>query len=193
MSSIPVTMAVKMITKIILETILICNRTNKKLQGKLNSFRVGNGNFENSKLFDGLAIFEHNTQPHTTHRISLDLLLSFLSSCLLIFLVFHLVFRVVSRLSSSLSSFSFCPLCLSVCLRVLWCVCVKVCVVRVLVVCVVCVRCVCGVWCVYCVVLWHAEKTFVCKFKTSPCVLAPRTGERVGKGGRREGGHRQFC
>ena len=45
--------------------ILICNRTNRKLLGKLNSFRVGNGNFENSKLFEGLVIFEHNTQPHT--------------------------------------------------------------------------------------------------------------------------------
>ena len=38
--------------------ILICNRTNTKLPGKLNSFRVGNGNFENSKLFEGPVIFE---------------------------------------------------------------------------------------------------------------------------------------
>ena len=36
--------------------ILICNRTNTKLPGKLNSFRVGNGNFENSKFFEGPAI-----------------------------------------------------------------------------------------------------------------------------------------
>ena len=50
-----------MITKIILETILICNRTNKKFPGKLNSFRVGNGNFENSKLFESLVIFEQKT------------------------------------------------------------------------------------------------------------------------------------
>ena len=41
--------------------ILICNRTNTKLPGKLNSFRVGNGNFENSKLFEGLVIFKKNT------------------------------------------------------------------------------------------------------------------------------------
>ena len=37
----------------------------QKLQGKFNSFRFGNGNLENSKLFEGLVIFEHNTQPHT--------------------------------------------------------------------------------------------------------------------------------
>ena len=60
-----ITIGAKMITKIILETILICNRTNKKLSGKVNSFRVGDGNFENSKLFEGLVIFEHNTLPHT--------------------------------------------------------------------------------------------------------------------------------
>ena len=57
-----------------------------------------------------------------------------------------------------------------------WCVGVcAVCVVRVG----VCVRCVCGV-CVFLVcggvwcVVWHAEKTSVCKFKTSPCVSASR-------------------
>ena len=51
--------------------------------------------------------------------------------------------------------------------------CVCVCGVCVCVVCVcgVCVFVVCGgVWCV----VWYAEKTSVCKFKTSPCVPAPR-------------------
>ena len=97
-------MGAKMITKIILETILICNRTNKKLQGKLNSFRVSNGNFENSKLFEGLVIFEHNTQPHTQHIVSL-----LIFSCLF--------FRVVSRLSSPLLSLflSTLSVCLSPC------------------------------------------------------------------------------
>ena len=49
---------------------------------------------------------------------------------------------------------------------------------RRLVVCVVCVvLCcvVCVVWCgVVCGAAWHAEKTSVCRFKTSPCVPAPR-------------------
>ena len=37
--------------------------------------------------------------------------------------------------------------------------------------CVLCVFVVCGgVWCV----VWYAEKTSVCRFKTSPCVPAPR-------------------
>ena len=90
----------------------------------------------------------------------------------------------------------------------LWC-CVVLCVV---------LCCVCGV---VCGAAWHAEKTSVCRFKTSPCVPAPRahvlphavvvpvhtgtfesthggfwdghTEERGGKGGRGEGGHRQFC
>ena len=95
------------------------------------SFRVGNGNFENSKLFEGLVILKKNTQPHITQRISLDFLLSFLSSCLRIFLVFHLVFRVVSRLSSPLLSLflSTLSVCLSPCVVV----------------------CVCGVWwCLVC-------------------------------------------
>ena len=43
---------------------------------------------------------------------------------------------------------------------VVWCVC-GVCV----------VWCVCGV---VCSAAWHAEKTSVCRFKTSPCVPAPR-------------------
>ena len=83
--------------------------------------------------------------------------------------------------------------------------------------CGVCVFVVCGgVWCV----VWHAEKTSVCRFKTSPCVPAPRAHvlphagvvsvhrdvsnlhtevfwtdtreEEEGEGGRGEGGHRQF-
>ena len=52
------------------------------------------------------------------------------------------------------------------------------------VLCVVCGVCVCCVLCVVCVLCcvcgvvcgaaWHAEKTSVCRFKTSPCVPAPR-------------------
>ena len=150
-----------MIAKIILENNIICNRTDKKFQGKFNSFRVGNGNFKNSKLFEGLVIFEHNTQPHTQHIVSL-LIFSCLSSCLsccLSSFIFSLVFQLLSALSVCLSP------CVVVCVRE------GLCVVRV-----GCVWCVCGVWCVcvYCVVLWHAEKISVCKFKTSPCVPAPR-------------------
>ena len=50
--------------------ILICNRTNTKLPGKLNSFRVGNGNFENSKLFEGLVILKkkHRTSQKGKKR-----------------------------------------------------------------------------------------------------------------------------
>ena len=82
-----------MITKIILENILICNRTNKKFPGKLNSFRVGNGNFENSKSFEGLVIFEQKKTGQVTqekkkvHRIIgcfsplSDMLLMLLTTC----------------------------------------------------------------------------------------------------------------
>ena len=48
--------------------ILICNRTNTKLPGKLNSFRVGNGNFENSKLFEGLVILKKKTQDKSERK-----------------------------------------------------------------------------------------------------------------------------
>ena len=46
------------------------------------------------------------------------------------------------------------------------CVCVVLCCVLCCVVC-----CVCGV---VCGAAWYAEKTSVCRFKTSPCVPAPR-------------------
>ena len=99
-----------------------------------------------------------------------------------------------------------------------WCVCCVLCVlVWLLLLCGVwwCVVCG-GVWCV----VWHAEKTSVCRFKTSPCVPAPRphvskhagvvpvhTGTfgiytrrfldgHTGRGEGRERGrgcHRQFC
>ena len=61
-------MGVKMITNIVLENNLICNRTNKKFPGKLNSFRVDNGNFENSKLFEGLVIFEQKNRTSQTGK-----------------------------------------------------------------------------------------------------------------------------
>ena len=61
---------------------------------------------------------------------------------------------------------------LCLCLRVVLC-CV-VCVLRGVVWC----GCVCVVWVCVCVCgvvsAWHAEKTSVCRFKTSPCVPAPR-------------------
>ena len=122
--------------------ILICNRTNTRLPGKLNSFRVGNGNFENSKLFEGLVILRKNkdltsAHTHTTHfilifsclffRVAFSCLSSFISSSLSLSLSVCLFSCVVV---------SFCPLCLSV----------SVC----------CGVCAC--WCVWCVV-WQAEKT----------------------------------
>ena len=101
---------------------------------------------------------------------------SLLSSLLLIFssLVFHLLLSFIFSLLSSLlfslfrlvvsssSVFFLCPsVSLHLCLRVLCCVLLR----RV-------------VWCCVCVVVcgaaWHAEKTSVCRFKTSPCVPAPR-------------------
>ena len=223
------------------------NRTNKKLPGKLNSFRVGNGNFENSKLFEGLIILKKNTKLsclfsllvfslifsclsssvlslllHLVSSFISDLLLLlwsffFISDLLFIFsglfsstLLFSFLFLffsclvlsclvlsclvlsclVLSCLVLSCLSFSvslclslFLSLCLSVSVSV-WCVCgvcVVLCVVSCGVVCVlcvvrvgvcgVCVFVVCGgVWCV----VWHAEKTSVCRIKTSPCVPAPR-------------------
>ena len=74
-----------------------------------------------------------------------------------------------------------CVVCVVCVLCVLCCVCLVVCVV-----CVVCVVVVCGVWCVLCCVcvcgVWwclvcgvaRRKKTSVCRFKTSPCVPAPR-------------------
>ena len=55
---------------------------------------------------------------------------------------------------------------MSLCLRVVLCVVVLCCVVC----CVVC----CDVCGVVCGAAWHAEKTSVCRFKTSPCVPVPR-------------------
>ena len=87
-----------------------------------------------------------------------------------------------------------CVLCVScvLCVLCVWCVCVLCCVVLCCVVlcCVVwcgvvwcgvvlcCVLCCVVLCCVVCGVVcgaaWHAEKTSVCRFKTSPCVPAPR-------------------
>ena len=116
---------------------------------------------------------------------SLDLLFSCLSSSL----VFHLLSSLFSSLLFSLfrlvvSSFSVFFLCLSPSLSpcvvlcvVAWCCVVCVCCVVlccvvlccVVLCCVLC--CVCGV---VCGATWHAEKTFVCRYRTSPCVPAPR-------------------
>ena len=176
------TMGAKMIAKIILENNLICNRTNTKLQK--NSFRVGNGNFENSKLFEGLVILRKNTQlscffsllvfslifsclPSSVLSLLLHLVSSFISDLLFFFfsgLFFHLWSCLVFSRLVSLSLFlsvSLC-FCLSVSVSVWWCV-------------------VCGgVWCV----VWHAEKTSVCRFNTSPCVpdTTPACFDTCGRG-----------
>ena len=86
--------------------------------------------------------------------VSLSLSLS-LSLCLYLFLSSFSV-----CLSLSLSSFS---VSVSVWCCVLWCVWRVCCVV-------LCVLCVCGV---VCGAAWHAEKTSLCRFETSPCVPAP--------------------
>ena len=87
--------------------ILICNFHKQKLPGKLNSFKVGNGNFEIFEIIRGSGNFEqknrksqNRTTTHTTHFI---MIFSILSSSLVFCLVFRLVFRVVfSCLSSCL-------------------------------------------------------------------------------------------
>ena len=156
--------------------------------------------------------------------VSSLLLSRLLFSCL----VLSLFLCLFLCLSLFLSSFSV-SLCLCLCVSLslspcgvvvlcgvvwcVWCVCVLCCVVC----CVV--LCVCGV---VCGAAWHAEKTSsVCRFKTSPCVPAPRAhvlphagvvpvhrgtfsiytrrflrrthGERRRKEGDGREGHRQFC
>ena len=68
-----VTMGDKTITKIILETISICNRTNKKITGKKIVFGLVSGNFENSKVFEGLVILrkkqDKSNRKKKVHRI----------------------------------------------------------------------------------------------------------------------------
>ena len=108
---------------------------------------------------------------------------SVLSLLLWSFLVYSFPFFSCLFLSCLVSlslflSVSLC-FCLSVSVSVWWCVVCVLCGVLCRVVCVLCVVrvgvvvvvVVCGgVWCV----VWHAEKTSVCRFKTSPCVPAPR-------------------
>ena len=136
------------------------------------------------------------------------------------FTAFH-VSELIHLSRTMFLSFSVHFLCLwlSVSPCVVVCCCVLVCV-GVCVECVVCcvwgvVRGVCvGVCGVVCGAAWHAEKTSVCRFKTSPCVPAPRAlvavhtetfwlytrrfcgrthrGEGGEEGEEREG-HRQFC
>ena len=81
------------------------NRTNKKLPGKINSFRVGNGNFENSKLFEGLIILKKNTQLSCLFSL---LVFSLIFSCLsssVLSLLLHLVSSFISDLLLLLWSF----------------------------------------------------------------------------------------
>ena len=125
--------------------ILICNRTNKKLPGRKSCSGLVTGNFENSKLFEGLVILNKKRktrQPQSYlssvpfHLVS-PLLFSRLSSCLPSSLVLSsLVPRVLPSLVFSVS------VCLSPCVVV--CCSVLLCVVVVW--CVVCGVCG-GVWC----------------------------------------------
>ena len=118
--------------------------------------------------------FEKNTKnqnhrtTHTTHFI--------LISCLLFS---SLVFRLLSSLvlffissSLSLSVFFLCH-----CLSVSVCCCVCCCMLLLLLL-LWCVWCVCGVCVVVCGCVWWCGVTHwttsVCRFKTSPCVPAPR-------------------
>ena len=121
-------------------------------------------------------------------HIHVSLLFSFISS----FLLFHLPVSslllsrlllsclVLSCLVLSCLSFSV-SFSVSVWCCVLWCCvvcgvcvcCVVLCVVCCVVLCLCCVV-LCCVVCVVCGAAWHAEKTSVCRFKTSPCVPAPR-------------------
>ena len=147
--------------------ILICNRTNTKLPGKLNSFRVGNGNFENSKLFGGPVILKKNTQLSCFFSL---LVFSLIFSCLpssvlsLLLLWPLLSSLILSCLFSSCLSFSV-SLCLSLSLSVSVSLSLSPCGG-------VCCACWCGVvfgvWC------GTQKKNYVCRFKTSPCVPAPR-------------------
>ena len=76
--------------------IVICNRTNTKLPGKLNSFRVGNGNFENSKFFGCPVILKKNTQLSCFFSLPV---FSLIFSCLpssVLSLLLHLVSSFIS-------------------------------------------------------------------------------------------------
>ena len=158
--------------------ILICNRTNKKLPGRKSCAELVTGNFENSKLFEGLVILNKKNRNLTTTDTNFILIFS----CLFFRLVFSssssfilsfVLPSLVSRLSSPLLSLSVHSVCLSVSVSCGVCVREGVCCVGV--VCCAC-WCVCGVFVcgVECGAAWHAEKTSVCRFKTSPCVPAPR-------------------
>ena len=86
--------------------------------------------------------------------ISLSLSLFLYLHHLSLSLSFSVFFLCLSLFLSVSVSVSLC-----LCLRVVWC-CVVLC---------------CVVWCgVVCGAAWHAEKTSVCRFKTSACVPAPR-------------------
>ena len=92
------------------------SQTKKTLPEKLNRFQNGDGNFENSKLFEGLVTRQPQSYLSSVlfHLVS-SLLCSCLSSCLLSSLVLpSLVFSVSVCLSP----------CVVVCCSVLlWCVC----------------------------------------------------------------------
>ena len=156
--------------------------------------------FNNSKLFEGpvSSLFKSSLWSSLVfHLLSCPLffILSLLSSSVLSLLLWSLLSSSVlslllwSLLSSSVLSlllWSCLSFSVSVCLSLFLslCLCLRVVVCGVCVVscglCAVCCACWCGccccVWCVvvFGCVVWHAEKTSVCRFKTSPCVPAPR-------------------
>ena len=122
--------------------ILICNRTNKKLPGRKSCSGLVTGNFENSKLVEGLVILKKKPDNHNRISLLFSFILSLLfssSSSFILSFVLSLVFHLLSRLSASVH---FVRLSVSVC-----CVCVVcvLCVCRVCVLCVLCVCCVCVV------------------------------------------------
>ena len=113
------------------------------------------------------------------HPVS-SLVLLILSSCLLSSLLSIFSCLVSSSLFFSCLLFSFLVLSLFLCLSVSLCFCLSLslclsvsvwCCVLCCVLCCVVLYCVCGV---VCGAAGHAENASVCRFKTSPCVPAPR-------------------
>ena len=117
----------------------IANGQTENYRENKNAFRVGHGNVQNSKLFEGLVIMNKKKQEkskHITHRISLDLLFSSLdflfSSLLFILSPLLFVLSLVFHLLSCLFSLSLClsvSLCLSLSLSVSLCLSLSPCVV----------------------------------------------------------------
>ena len=148
------------------------------------------GGFEGSETFFGKNHLYLSSFPLSSSLFFfvLSLLLSCSFSILVFSLLFFRSFLLLSRLLFSSLVFSFLflsclsfsvSLCLSLCfslslsVSVCLCLCVSLSLSPCGVVC--CVLC-CVVLCVcvVCGAAWHAENASVCRFKTSPCVPAPR-------------------